>query len=371
MNAIRKAYRRNKIRGCLLGGAIGDALGYAIEFDSEPRIFARYGEDGITEYKLDPYSGKALISDDTQMTLFTAYGLMAGDYHRRLKGERVVPREYVTLAYLDWYRTQTMSFRKGNRLPSHIHGGESVLLNAPELYSRRAPGNTCMNSLSRLVDEAERRPDYISRPMNSSKGCGSVMRVAPVGLNFEFLDIREVDLEAAQTGAITHGHPLGYMPCAVLAHIIHRLLFNERSMTLREIVLEARDTAAGLFAGNEYLPTLTALIDLAVELAETEGTEDLDNIHRLGEGWVADEALAISIYCALRHQDDFSAGIIASVNHKGDSDSTGAITGNILGALLGEGNIESKWTKDLELRDVIISIADDMVNNLEEEAFGR
>ena len=364
MNAKRKVYLQDKTRGCLLGGAIGDALGYAIEFDSEPRIFSRYGETGITEYRLEPYSGKALISDDTQMTLFTAYGLMAADCRRR-KGERVVPRDYITLAYLDWFRTQNMSFRNGSQLPSHIPGGESVLLATPELYSRRAPGNTCLSALSRLTDEAERRPDYIAEPMNGSKGCGSVMRVAPVGLDSEFLDIKEMDWEAAQAGAITHGHPLGYMPCAVLAHIIHRLLFDENSMSLKEIILEARDTTADLFAGNEYLPVLTDLIDLAVELAESEGTADLDNIHRLGEGWIAEEALAIAIYCALRHQDDFSAGIIASVNHKGDSDSTGAITGNILGALLGADRIEEKWLRDLELKDVIISVADDMVNNLE------
>lgn len=69
--------KNDKIRGCLLSGAIGDALGYAVEFQRESQIFSRYGKDGITEYDLDKKTGKALISDDTQMTLFTATGIMA------------------------------------------------------------------------------------------------------------------------------------------------------------------------------------------------------------------------------------------------------------------------------------------------------
>ena len=75
---------------------------------------------------------------------------------------------------------------------------------------------------------------------------------------------------------------------------------------------------------------------------------------------MAEEALGISLYCALKYQDDFSAGIIASVNHKGDSDSTGAITGNILGALLGYDAIDEKWKEKLELKDVILEISDDL-----------
>ena len=79
-----------------------------------------------------------------------------------------------------------------------------------------------------------------------------------------------------------------------------------------------------------------------------------------GEGWVGEETLGISLYCALKYQDDFSSGIIAAVNHKGDSDSTGAVTGNILGALCGYSAIEEKWKKDLELSDVILEVADDL-----------
>lgn len=96
--------------------------------------------------------------------------------------------------------------------------------------------------------------------------------------------------------------------------------------------------------GDKHLKELESVLNLAVALSENVES-DLDNIHRLGAGWVAEETLAIAIYCVLRHQDNFSAGIIAAVNHAGDSDSTGAVTGNILGALLGCEAIDGKWKK--------------------------
>ena len=349
--------RLDAIRGCLFGGAVGDALGYPVEFLEESEIFAEFGPQGITAYEKGP-SGTALISDDTQMTLFTANGLLAGDTRGKLRGIRGEPRAYVAKAYQDWLKTQESSLREVNRHKRYTkEGGFSWPLDVPELYSRRAPGNTC---LSALWEDAE-RGDYIAEPRNHSKGCGGVMRVAPMALDDPYHDIEALDLEGAQLAAITHGHSLGYMPAAVLVHVINRIVFppEGKAMSLKEIVLEARDTAAKLFKGDEYLPALVDIIDRAVRLSEN-GAKDLDNIHQLGEGWVAEETLGISLYCALRHQNDFSAGIIAAVNHQGDSDSTGAVTGNILGALLGYDAIEEKWKRDLELSDVILEIADDL-----------
>lgn len=186
------------------------------------------------------------------------------------------------------------------------------------------------------------------------------MRVAPLGVSrYTVMPIDALDREGAELAAITHGHSLGYMPAAVLTHILHRIVYPERAQTLLQIVCEARDTVRVLFAGDKHLDELTARIDLAIRLADN-AEPDLANIHRLGEGWVAEETLAVAIYCALRHTDDFSASIIAAVNHCGDSDSTGAVTGNILGALLGYDAIGEAWTRDLELQDVILELADDL-----------
>lgn len=345
---------QDRIRGCLIGGAAGDALGYPVEFFSEQTLRERCGDGGIRQYLPDPVSGTARISDDTQMTLFTANGLLVGDTRMALRGIGAQPHDYVSRAYQDWLITQrTSAPARGTR------ASICWLMDIPALYRCRAPGNTC---LSALTQQQEQPPleSYIGQPQNHSKGCGGVMRVAPLGVNrYTVTPIDALDREGAELAAITHGHSLAYMPAAVLTHILHRIVYPEQARTLLQIACEARDTVRALFAGDKHLDELTARIDLAIRLADN-AEPDLANIHRLGEGWVAEETLAIAIYCALRHADDFSAGIIAAVNHCGDSDSTGAVTGNILGALLGYDAIDKVWTRDLELRDVILELADDL-----------
>ena len=350
-----KEVNLDPIRGCLFGGAVGDALGYAVEFIEDYAIFERYGAEGITEYTLDKATGKALISDDTQMTLFTANGLLVGDTRGCMRGIQGWPRGYVAMAYQDWLYTQTGSYE--NRA-ERGYNQRSWLCDVPELYARRAPGNTCLSALSEAA-RAGHVDDYIANPKNDSKGCGGVMRIAPLALNYQ-MAIETLDMEAAQIAAITHGHSLGYMPAAVLCHIINRIVFpGEQKMTLREIVIEAMKTAEKIFEGDKHLEELTDIIDRAIVLSEND-FDDLENIRALGQGWVAEETLAIAIYCSLRYEKDFSGGVIAAVNHSGDSDSTGAVTGNILGALIGYEAIESKWKQNLECSDIILEMADDI-----------
>ena len=197
------------------------------------------------------------------------------------------------------------------------------------------------------------------------------MRIAPLALKYKYFIYQEdLDREAAQLAAITHGHSLGYMPAAVVCHIISTILKSYPEKSLKEIVLESRDAVADLFAGDPNLPYLTEMIDRAVRLSKNNAS-DLDNIHALGEGWVAEETMAIAIYCALKYQNDFSKAIIVSVNHKGDSDSTGAVTGNILGALIGYDAIEEKWKKNLELHDVILEMADDLCHGCLMDEYGH
>ena len=353
----------DRIRGSLVGGAIGDALGYAVEFLQEDQIFRKYGSEGITEYDL--VNGKALISDDTQMTLFTANGILVGDTRLSMRGIGGDPKAYVPNAYLDWLKTQESDINSVNHHERYTEkGGYSWLLDVPELYVRRAPGNTCLSALETRAKEGY-VGSFINSPINRSKGCGGIMRIAPLALKYRsgenfYGDIEQIDMEAAELSAITHSHSLGYMPSAVVSHIISRILCSYDEMSLKDMVLEARDSVSKLFAGDKNLPVLVDIINRAVRLAEEADADDLDNIHALGEGWVAEETLGIALYCALKYQNDFSKAMITAVNHKGDSDSTGAVTGNILGALVGYTAIDSKWKKNLELLDVILEVADDL-----------
>ena len=339
---------RDRIRGCLIGGAAGDALGYAVEFMSEKEIRSAFGEKGITGYKRDEKTYKALISDDTQMSLFTANGILFWETRGMLRGIAGSADKYLTFSYKDWLWTQEHPFGKWPEVSN------SWILDLPELYSRRAPGNTCLSALKQL-DPRNNDRSFCMNPINSSKGCGGVMRVAPIGLEGRY--IRDHAEVAAEAAAITHGHSLGYMPAAVLAQMIHSMVFA--GMDLEKALENGIESTKRLFRYDLHLDELTEILKKAVELSGN-GRSDIENIRTLGEGWVAEETLAIAVYCSLRHKDSFSDGIIAAVNHDGDSDSTGAVTGNILGALLGFEAIEGRWKENLELEDVILELADDL-----------
>ena len=338
---------RNQFHGCLIGGAVGDALGYTVEFQNERTIFDKYGPDGITEYDLSRGIPEAIISDDTQMTLFTANGLLLD-----ITENDVVSN--IANCYKDWYQTQYVT-------SDAARGQYAWLMHVPDLFNRRAPGHTCLSAIEHGANGT------IECPINDSKGCGGVMRVAPVGLYFSGSDvsIEESDLIGARAAAITHGHELGYIPAAALAHIIRKVIEDDK-ITLKEAVQDSILAMNDLFPSAAHISDFVALMQKAVMLAASN-TNDLDAIHELGEGWVAEETLAIAVFCALRHEQDFGRAVIAAVNHKGDSDSTGAVAGNILGAYLGYDAIPERFRQDLELHDVIVEIADDLLEGQKPE----
>lgn len=328
----------NKFRGCLVGGAVGDALGYAVEFMNESKIFNKYGKNGITEYELT--DGKAIFSDDTQMTLFTANGLIYGMTQQATGKCEGDISDYIYSAYKDWLATQF--FQDGQY--------KSWIMNVSELYARRAPGNTCISALM------SGKKGTLDKPINDSKGCGGIMRIAPIGLYYKDSP-NECAICAAEVSAITHGHELGYIPSAMLSYLIYQLTYC--NTTIHKATFELPVLCDKIFGSAEHAQMLNSLISKAVHLAETD-KDTLTAIHELGEGWVAEETLAIALYCALKYSDDFEKAVVTAVNHNGDSDSTGAVTGNILGAYLGIDAIPDKFKKDLEIYDKIIELADDL-----------
>lgn len=335
--------QKDRIRGSLIGGAVGDALGYPVEFiTSYAALQNRYGAQGITRYELDE-NGKALISDDTQMTLFTACGLLNG------KAQGKEYKYAICYAYTEWYRTQ-MGGKKLKKPDCWIY-------NLQEMHSLRAPGNTCISALSAIVAGKE--------PMNNSKGCGGIMRTAPVPL-FAAVDgrisIEDAMVLAADAAETTHQHPLGWLPSALEAYIIYRLMQNEAPAVeaFKAYIAEGYDMLETLFPAEiDAINALRSLTDKALSLVDSPAP-DVENIDAIGEGWVGDEAFAIAIYCAARYFGDFELAMIASVNHKGDSDSTGAVTGNILGTVVGYEAIPQHFKENLELHDVILHVADDL-----------
>lgn len=333
---------KDSIRGSLFGGAVGDALGYPVEFLSWKEIQRRYGADGIRDYDTDAKTGLALISDDTQMTLFAVCGLLSA---------RALPELGLTdglwRAWLDWLGTQTGEFP----------GDYSVswILERKELHACRAPGSTCLGALM------SGKKGSVAKPLNNSKGCGGVMRAAPLALTEPEAQgeaLLALDLAGAEAAAVTHGHPAGFAAAAFVTHLIHQAAYR-RDLSLRAAAREALKAAERLFGRTESFEGFRTLILRAVSLADGDGPDE-KNIRALGGGWTGDEAAAIALTCALRYEHDFSAGVIAAVNHSGDSDSTGAITGSILGARLGYEAIDERWKSRLELGRLILELADDL-----------
>jgi len=360
----------DQIKGCMIGGAVGDALGYPLIFWNEEKIFNTYGEKGITEYKLDPETGKALISDDIRMMLFTANGMLFYDTRGSMRGIPESPMYFVADAYYDWLKTKEVSYKDFNKQ----HRGSfyiSWLMDVPEMYSERKPESVCLSALKTRKKNRGDTDSFIKEPLNDSKGCGGIKRIAPYALFCDFNNsMKECDYEGGELAAITHCHSLGYMPAAVLVQIINRIVYSKKKRSLKNIVIEAKNTVANLFKTDKHIKVLVNIIDLAVELSENNET-DLTNINRLGEGWEAQETLAIAIYCALRYQNDFSKGVITAVNHKGNSGSTGAVTGYILGALIGFDAIEEKWKKNLELYNIIMEMAVDLCHRCQMDEFSH
>ena len=338
----------DKFKGCLFGGAVGDALGYAVEFLNIEQIREQYGEKGLTDMQLE--DGCAVVSDDTQMTLFTANGILAAETNKRLLGDERTLERHLHNAYMDWHRTQRFGPKKGRDVTSWIY-------NVPQMHSVRAPGGTCLRSLSTGI------MGTMEYPINTSKGCGGVMRCAPIALFFDraHYPIETVDLYGAKSAALTHGHQLGFLSAAAAVHIINQCVYGDFSgdSALFDIAEDCIYAMKTEFASFAKVQQLNALLARAIELAKSDEASPAA-IARIGEGWVAEEAVAISLYCALKYQNDFRGALVAAVNHSGDSDSTGSITGNILGAYLGYDMIPASFLEHLELSDVIRVICEDL-----------
>lgn len=335
----------NRYRGCLLGGAAGDALGYPVEFMREKEIWGEYGQEGIQTLK--QAGTPALISDDTQMTLFAANAIV----YANQQGKPL--DECLRLAYQEWLGTQgETQYMKAPDNPS------MWIYRVQRLHARRAPGNTCLNAIRAWHSGA------VTKATNNSKGCGTVMRAAPFGLAVSAAQCRgdgslAVHKMAVCDAALTHGHRLAWASSSILAQIIYCIVQQhpQRGYRLEDVISHVG------FPGDE---TAHKLLNRAVKLALDPAVSNLDGIHALGEGWVAEEALAIAVFCAVRYQNDFAAALRAAVNHNGDSDSTGAICGNILGAWLGREAVESAFDLNaLELRDLIEKMADQLFESVE------
>jgi ADP-ribosylglycohydrolase len=338
--------KTQRFRGVLLGGAVGDALGAAVEFMERTEILSWFGPGGIRDFV--PVDGRVgAITDDTQLTAFCAEAILRA--HAAGIGRDDVAGHALerSRSYLRWLVTQG---------ETHVllDAPKSWLMTQPDLFHRRGPGQTCLSSLRTMRSLG-------ASAINASKGCGGVMRVAPIGLFHSHWHAESASFDAdvfhagIRDAALTHGHACGHLPAGFLALLVALLVFG----VPLEIALER--ARRQLLTRAEHEQTLAA-VDRALDLARTFPCDPM-LLASLGAGWVGEEALAMALYCAVGCEEagsDLEAAIVLAVNHDGDSDSTGAITGSLLGAIRGEQAIPARWLDAIELRETVTTLADDL-----------
>jgi ADP-ribosylglycohydrolase len=299
----------------MYGVAVGDALGAPVEFLTLEQIRERYGATGITD--LDGWGGHPAgsFTDDTQMTLATAIGLLSALHDHAERG--------------------------ASDLVASLHGAYGAWLELQnDPAEQRAPGHTCITALG------SGRIGTVNMPLNNSKGCGGVMRVSPIGLAFPAEMAFRHGVDAA---AVTHGHASGYLAAGYLAELIARVAEGE------DLMSAASESCNGLGAWPDHGEVVHAVHGALA--AATGGRDATEAIPELGAGWVAEEALAIGLFCAVRFAGDVRQACLAAVNHSGDSDSTGSICGALLGAAFGVDAMPSTWVERIERRTLLERIA--------------
>lgn len=290
-----------KIKEILLAGAIGDAYGYCVEFDSFTQITKRYGSKGIQLGDVK----KWIVSDDTQMTIFCFYAIKENLITPNIDLNKI--NSNIFKNYLDWYITQF----KDNP--------NSQLGNLKSMQVRRAPGNTCLLSLQSQICGT------IEKPINNSKGCGGIMRVAPIAfLNTTLENIFKLGNMQA---AITHGHPCGFLSSGFFATMLKCAMEGEDFFSAynksKSILLNYPDNQEML----NYLKIL--------ENSFTLPLQEPDSLNQLiGEGWIGEEALGIALYSVLKGKT-FEECLWISANHNGDSDSTASLAAQLFVAFNG------------------------------------
>lgn len=299
--------------GCLLGLAVGDALGIATEFLSAAEIRNRYGPAGLTDFQSYHGHPPGTFTDDTQMTIALAEGLLAAPG---------VDLDSLMTSVAEWFVAWAFG---------------------PE--NNRAPGNTCMAACSRLRHGAGWRESGIV----DSKGCGAPMRAAPIGLLYRG-DLERIVEVGVASSLVTHGHPCAQAGAAAIALAVSLALDNPEPEKILDTVIELTAPISAEFA--DHLALVPGVLD----------EEPDDAFAVLGEAWVSEEAVADAFYCFLRSPNDYRRTVLCGANANGDSDSIACMAGAISGAYLGEEAIPADWRRRVEkatyLRDLATRLWD-------------
>ena len=338
--------KRSAYRGCLLGLAVGDAMGYTVDSRSWQEIQEDYAPNGQLGYDL--VNGYAEITSYTQIAAFTCNGLLLGLTRGQMMGRMAPFVKYIGLSSREWAASQRPWGRPDKTF--------CWLLQHSSLCRRHCMDTRMLDTLSR---ENLGTPE---EPVNSFMSPGSLTGAVGVGLFFHQnrMDQQEIDRLGAEAVALTHGSPVAFLSGAIVAHIITRIL-REPKASLKKIVLDALEAVREQF-GHEYsqIFDICTLVRHAVTYAGAPNLNQVEVMERLRCSNAA-QVLAGAVYACLVSKGDFDAAMIAAVNHSGRSAAVGALTGAILGARLGEEALPDFYIECLEPGELLQELADDLV----------
>ncbi|MFJ7156077.1 ADP-ribosylglycohydrolase family protein [Streptomyces sp. NPDC101118] len=328
---------RSRVRGTLLGGAIGDALGTPVAGLSLDAIREEHGPEGLTE--LAPaYGRRGTVTASTQLTLFTVDGLIRA-HVRRDTGAWHPPTD-LHRAYLRWAATQH------DWGPDERRTDNGWLAREEWLYARRGPDRACMTGFGDDV------LGTLDKPKNpTARDAGATGRSGPFGLLVGWEPDLVLQL-AVECAAQSHGHPTAYLSAGAFAVIVHGLARGDG--------LDASvQRALGMLGSRPGHQAVTDALQRALG-AVRQGLPSPKLVESLspGDGRDAEDALAVAVYCALV-AEDLRHGLRLAVNHGGDSTATGTLCGSLLGALHGETALPPAWLAELEGRATVLELADD------------
>ena len=350
------ALRQTSYRGCLLGMAVGDAMGYTVDNRSWKEIQEDYGPNGLLGYDL--VNGYADVTSYTQLAAFTCNGLLLGLTRGQMLGKMAPFVRYVEVASREWAESQRPWGRPA--------GNYCWLPRRSEICHRN-----CMDT--RILDTLRReRLGNLEMPVNNYNGPASLTSAIGVGLFFQKdrIDQQEIDRLGAEAVALTHGSPTAFLSGAVLAHMISLLLRYPKG-NLKKIILASAAAVRDQF-GHQYSQAydLATMLRHAVTFAEAPNLRCVDVMEKIHCENAA-QVLAGAVYACLVSNEDFDRAMVVAVNHSGRSAAGGAIVGAILGIRLGEEALPEFYIECLEPAEVLRELADDMHSGCPMEAGNR
>lgn len=339
--------RLGAFKGCLLGLAAGDALGYTVRSHSMEQIRENYGPNGLLGYDL--VNGYAYVTSYTQMAAYACNGLLMGVTRGQMRGVMAPYVRYVALAEQEWAKHQTY-----RRDPGGVR--HCWITAEPSLRFRRSMDTMMADTINRGA------LGTMEGPRNRFLNPGALTAAIPVGLFFnpERMNRGEVVRLGAEVVALTHGNPQTFLTGAVLAYVISRITWDG-DQDLRRITSDAVEMMKTAYAGSYSRPVgeLCICLQTALRLAQSPDVPEPEALDEIGCNSAA-EVLAGALYASMLHPRSLDEALIAAVNHSGDSAAVGAVTGGIVGALVGEEGIPEFYLEGLEPADVLRTLAVDM-----------